>query len=99
MCQVAPGMSATQLAIQLLERNVLVKDLTGKVGMQHGEYVRIAVRNRDDNHALLNALREIGSSVEHSHTSTAYVQKPTVATAAKSERWHGEGWAAARVSP
>jgi histidinol-phosphate/aromatic aminotransferase/cobyric acid decarboxylase-like protein/choline kinase len=99
MCQVAAEISATQLATQLLERHVLVKDLTGKVGMQHGEYVRIAVRKRGDNQTLLNALREIGSSEEHAHTSTVHVQKPTVAAAAKSERWHGEDWAAARVSP
>lgn len=70
MCRVAPVMSASQLTTQLLQRDVLVKDLTGKIGLQDGDYIRIAVRGRDENLTLLNALSEIGLSIRRRGTSS-----------------------------
>lgn len=57
MCEVKKGKSST-LASKLIERNILIKDLTQKVN-NGKEYIRIAVRNEADNQVLLNALREI----------------------------------------
>lgn len=40
----------------LLKHNILIKDLSDKIRI--GQYIRLAVRNEDDNNKLLSALRE-----------------------------------------
>ena len=55
MLELCNGMSATVLTERLLVKyNILVKDLSQKV---RGNYLRIAIRNRADNEALVQALR------------------------------------------
>lgn len=55
MIELCNGMSATALTEQLLVKyEILVKDLSQKT---NGAYLRIAVRNRADNDALLQALK------------------------------------------
>ena len=55
MVELCGGMTATELTNKLLVAyNVFVKDLSGKTG---GNYLRIAVRDRADNEALLQAMR------------------------------------------
>ncbi len=39
----------------MIRHNLLIKDLTAKTN--GGNYLRIAVRNTEDNNALLNALK------------------------------------------
>ena len=39
----------------LLKHDILIKDLTGKTG---GKYIRLAVRNSEDNDKLIAALRD-----------------------------------------
>ena len=59
MVKLPDGFSATTLAEKLYqEHDILVKDLSAKVGLGTA-YVRIAVRNRHDNERLLAALRGI----------------------------------------
>ncbi len=57
MCELTKG-SCSALCAMLLEKNILIKDLTKKVG-NGKEYVRIAVRNDCDNNSLIDALRDI----------------------------------------
>ena len=55
MIELCNGMSATALTESLLVKyDILVKDLSKKTG---GSYLRIAIRNRGDNEALVQALR------------------------------------------
>ena len=56
MAELTGGMTSEELAKRMLRRNLLIKTLNNKVG--GGEYVRIAVRNTEDNDKLLQALRE-----------------------------------------
>ncbi|MCR4618345.1 MAG: aminotransferase class I/II-fold pyridoxal phosphate-dependent enzyme [Lachnospiraceae bacterium] len=50
--------SATELCVKLSEKyNLIVKDLSAK--MMDGCYIRIAVRNTEDNNILINAFKEI----------------------------------------
>ena len=57
MCEIVNGMKAKDLTKRLyIDHNLLVKDLSGKIG--EGEYLRIAVRNTDDNNRLVFALSE-----------------------------------------
>lgn len=44
----------------LLKKNILIKDLSGKNGFDGGQYIRVAVKDEDDNAALLAALHELG---------------------------------------
>ncbi len=60
MCEVLCGCSATELTQSLLHNhNILIKDLTGKHGLEGRNYVRIAVRDRQDNIALLSGLKNV----------------------------------------
>jgi len=60
LCEVGSGLTATALARQLLDRHeVLIKDCTGKRGLEDGEYVRIAVRDSADNDFLISAVESV----------------------------------------
>ncbi len=56
MVELLDGRSATELTARLLEKDVLVKDLSAKLSGR--PYLRLAVRNTQDNDRLLAALRE-----------------------------------------
>ena len=58
LVELTDGRTAKELTRRLLLRShILVKDLTGKLPMSKGQYVRIAVRGREDNGRLIEALR------------------------------------------
>ena len=57
MVELLDGRSATELTARLLEKDVLVKDLSAKLSGR--SYLRLAVRNTQDNDCLLAALREV----------------------------------------
>ena len=57
-CELKDGKTAKGMTRELLVKHELfIKDLTGKFG-DGREYIRIAVRNDEDNEKLLAALRE-----------------------------------------
>lgn len=59
MCEVLGGHTAKSLTEVLLDKyNIFIKDLSTKDGI-NGEYVRLAVRNTEDNLAIIRALNEI----------------------------------------
>lgn len=59
MCEIKNGMSAAELTERLLwEHNILVKDLTGKIGNGR-QYIRIAIRKAEENDRLWKAMRRI----------------------------------------
>ena len=61
LCEVVGGMTAHNLALQLLnQHNILIKDCTTKKGFSgKGEFVRIAIRDNKDNDSLIKALKDI----------------------------------------
>ena len=61
MCElVGSKYTSHELAVKLLSGyNILIKDCSGKSAFDGGEYIRIAVRDRDDNHRLAEALKEL----------------------------------------
>ncbi len=61
LCEVTGRFTAPSLALELLERfNILIKDCSAKRGFPDGSrYVRIAVRDEDDNRRLIEALKSI----------------------------------------
>jgi histidinol-phosphate/aromatic aminotransferase/cobyric acid decarboxylase-like protein len=57
LCEVLPPWTAASLCQRLLaEHWMLVKDCTGKTGLDQGQYVRIAVRSEQENVSLIQAL-------------------------------------------
>ena len=58
MCELDGKMTSRALAEALLERNVFIKDLTSKVG-NGKQYIRLAVRNEDENKYLIQQLKEL----------------------------------------
>lgn len=59
MCEVSEPYTSRELTVRLLEKNILIKDLSQKTGFDKKQYVRIAVRNDADNEKLIAALREL----------------------------------------
>lgn len=58
MIELKNGITAKGLTERLFnEHRIFIKDLSGKIGC--GEYVRIAIRNKEDNDKLIRALSEI----------------------------------------
>lgn len=52
--------TAENLAIKLLDDfNIFIKDLSSKKGFEKGQFIRLAVRNREDDFKLISALKEI----------------------------------------
>ena len=56
MCEVTSG-SARDICEKALKKNILIKDLSGK--MNGEQYIRIAVRNDEDNEILFSVLNSI----------------------------------------
>lgn len=62
LCEVKGRMTSRELAIKLLSDNdILIKDCSGKDGFEGRSYIRVAVRDRNDNHLLYTKLKEIGN--------------------------------------
>ena len=60
LCEVDERISSSQLAIRLLrDANILVKDCAYKKAFEGKNYVRIAVRNRQENDRLVAALKAL----------------------------------------
>jgi histidinol-phosphate/aromatic aminotransferase/cobyric acid decarboxylase-like protein len=60
LCSLNNNLKAYDLTKKLLRNNqIYIKDLTGKSGFESKECVRIAVRNKNDNNLLIDALKKI----------------------------------------
>lgn len=59
LCRVKEGLTSHQLAIELLKKNILIKDCSTKVGFNGNCFIRIAVRSRQDNNRLIEVLKQI----------------------------------------
>jgi histidinol-phosphate/aromatic aminotransferase/cobyric acid decarboxylase-like protein len=57
LCEVTSGMSSRELAQQLLEENILIKDLSSKKGFDGKNYIRLAIRDEKDNEVMTEALK------------------------------------------
>lgn len=59
MAEIVNGMSSGELTERLLTKHdILIKDLSAKVKSGNRQFIRLAVRNEEDNERLLAALRE-----------------------------------------
>ena len=61
LCELTGNITAHDLALRLMtEYGILIKDCTSKKGFPAGkQYIRIAVRNRKDNHELYKAMTNV----------------------------------------
>lgn len=59
MAEIVNGVTAKELNMELLDRyDILIKDLTEKIKDNDRQYVRIAIRNTEDNDKLINGLKK-----------------------------------------
>lgn len=58
LCELTDGTCATTLAEDLLEENILIKDLSTKKGFAGKNYIRLAIRDEKDNEKLVQALNK-----------------------------------------
>lgn len=58
LCELTGGTCATTLAEDLLEENILIKDLSTKKGFAGKNYIRLAIRDEQDNEKLVQALNK-----------------------------------------
>lgn len=59
LCRVTERFTSHELALTLLKHNILIKDCGAKKAFNGGNYIRLAVRNREDNHYLTETLKSI----------------------------------------
>ncbi|MDE6338528.1 MAG: aminotransferase class I/II-fold pyridoxal phosphate-dependent enzyme [Muribaculaceae bacterium] len=59
LCELTGSMTAHELALMLMtDHDILIKDCTSKKGFPNGkQYIRIAIRDRNDNNRLISALK------------------------------------------
>jgi histidinol-phosphate/aromatic aminotransferase/cobyric acid decarboxylase-like protein len=63
LVEVLHPFTAKTLVLRMLkEHNILMRDCSGKGGFDGKQYMRIAVRNHEDNTRLIEALRKVGES-------------------------------------
>lgn len=58
LCELTGGTCAMTLAEDLLEENILIKDLSTKKGFAGKNYIRLAIRDEQDNEKLVQALKK-----------------------------------------
>ena len=57
LCEVKKQFTSTEIAFILLDKhNILIKDCKSKQGINGKDFIRLAIRNREDNQKLVNAL-------------------------------------------
>lgn len=60
LCRILPPYTAGGLVLTMLKRfDILTRDCSTKAGLDGGQYMRIAVRSREDNDHLLAAFRQL----------------------------------------
>lgn len=60
LCEVLPPFTSHDLTVNLLnESNILIKDCSTKKAFGGRSYIRIAIRNREDNKRLIQKLKEL----------------------------------------
>lgn len=63
LCEILPPFTANGLVLAMLKKyNILMRDCSDKKGLDGKQYMRIAVRSREDNKRLVTALNELGRS-------------------------------------
>lgn len=60
MAEITSGMTAKEITRLLLTKyNIFIKDLSSKIKYENRQYIRLAIRDKDDNRKLIDALTEI----------------------------------------
>lgn len=59
LCEVTSRFSSTKLVSLLLEHNLLLKDCSTKTGFDGRNYIRIAIRDTEDNNYLAENLKKL----------------------------------------
>ena len=60
LCEILPPRTANEVVLYMLKRhNILTRDCSNKPGLDDRQYMRIAVRNHEDNSRLIDGLREL----------------------------------------
>ncbi|MDL2297065.1 aminotransferase class I/II-fold pyridoxal phosphate-dependent enzyme [Bacteroidales bacterium OttesenSCG-928-B11] len=58
LCEVTDKFTSSELTRLLLEDNILIKNCSGKRGFGGEHFIRIAIRSKEDNCKLINALKK-----------------------------------------
>lgn len=56
LCRLTSRFTSHELSLRLLKNNILIKDCGTKKAFDSGNYIRLAVRDRKDNHYLIDVL-------------------------------------------
>ena len=60
LCEILPPRTANEVVLYMLKRhNILTRDCSNKPGLDDRQYMRIAVRNHEDNSRLIEGLRQL----------------------------------------
>lgn len=64
MCELSDELDSKQISLMLLkDYNILIKNLSGKKGFKGNKFIRLAVKDADNNKILLSAIKEVVSAI------------------------------------
>ena len=64
LCEILPPYTANEVVLYMLKHhNILTRDCSNKPGLDGRQYMRIAVRNHEDNTRLINALKNLTDKI------------------------------------
>lgn len=59
LCEVLPPYKSADLCLCALEKDFLIKDCQNKMGFNGKQYIRLAVKSKEDNDSLIELLKEL----------------------------------------
>ena len=59
LCRITDRFTSHELAIKLLKHRILIKDCGTKKAFDKGNYIRLAIRDRNDNHYITEVLKSL----------------------------------------
>ena len=69
LCEVLPPFKADEIVIYMLKHhNILTRDCSNKPGLDGGQYMRISVRDHNDNSRLIQALESLDKTKKYNKT-------------------------------
>jgi histidinol-phosphate/aromatic aminotransferase/cobyric acid decarboxylase-like protein len=73
LCRLSECVNATDLSLYLLEKHdIYIKNLSGKKGFSDGFWIRLAIRNQNDNDLLIEKLNFFRKKNENEFTSSLH---------------------------
>lgn len=93
LCEVLPPFSSAQITERLFSQHkILIKDCSAKKSFNNGNFIRFAIKDRNANQALLNALKEEVQMSGRIYQNPTSISADSVKEFYENRAQHVKGW-------